>query len=98
MCRTVFLLLLQLLLSSVHAEEQAVAVSDEKFSTWLWDYLTVGASLTAGIGGRSVAIDVEKHGTDNHGKIIENKDNEFFYSTVPKPVILVIQILVMHGC
>jgi hypothetical protein len=67
----------------VHAEESPDISSDEKFSTWLWDYLTVGASITAGIGGRIVTIDVTRQGTNDRGKIIENKENELFllYST-----------------
>lgn len=79
------LLILTLLLSSfsVHAEEPIDDASDVGFSRWLWDYLTVGASITAGVGGRSVAIDVKREGTADHGKIIENKENELFllYST-----------------
>ncbi len=84
MHRARFLLLLLLILSfSVHAEEHPGITSDEKFSTWLWNYLTVGASITGGFGGRSVTIDVTRQGTDDQGKISENKDNELFllYST-----------------
>lgn len=84
MYKVFVLTLLQLLLSfSVHAEGHDSDVTDEKLSTWLWNYLTVGASVTAGIGGRSIAIDVKRDGTDGHGKILENRENEFFllYST-----------------
>ncbi len=84
MFRANFLILLLLILSfSAHAEELPDNIPDQKFSTWLWDYLTVGASITGGIGGRIVTIDVTRQGTNDHGKIIENKENELFllYST-----------------
>ena len=78
MFRANFLILLLLILSfSVHAEEIPDNVPDEKFSTWLWNYLTVGASVTGGFGGRSVTIDVTRQGTNDQGKILENRDNEF---------------------
>jgi len=84
MYRASLLILVQLLLSfSALAEEKPSYASDEKVSSRLWDYLTVGASITAGIGGRSVTIDVTRQGTNDHGKIIENKEDELFllYST-----------------
>jgi hypothetical protein len=83
MYRACLLTLLLVLPFSVHAEEHHGNVPDEKFSTWLWNYLTVGASFTAGVGGRTVAINVTRQGTDDQGKIFENKDHEFFllYST-----------------
>lgn len=84
MYRASLLILLQLLLSfSALAEEQPGYASDEKVSSRLWDYLTVGASITAGIGGRSVTIDVTRQGTNDHGRIVENKADELFllYST-----------------
>ena len=84
MCRSSLLFLLLLLSSfTVQAEEQSDTVSSEKFSTWLWDYLTVGASLSAGIGGRLVTIDVTRRDTNDHGRLIENKEDALFllYST-----------------
>lgn len=86
MFRANFLILLLLILSfSAHAEELPDNVPDVKFSTWLWNYLTVGASITGGFGGRSVTIDVTRQGTNDQGKILENRENEFFilYSTRP---------------
>ncbi len=84
MYRACLLILLQFLFSfSVLAEELPGNTSDEKMSTRLWNYLTVGASITAGVGGQSVTIDVKRDGTNDYGKIIENKEDEFFllYST-----------------
>lgn len=84
MYRASLLILLQLLCCfSALAEEQPSYVSDEKLSSKLWDYLTVGASITAGVGGRSVTIDVTRQGTNDHGKIVENKADDLFllYST-----------------
>jgi hypothetical protein len=84
MYRTNLIILLQLILSfSVHAKEQPDQVADEKFSTSVWNYLTVGASFTAGIGGRTVAINVTRQGTEDQGKIVDNRENAYFllYST-----------------
>ena len=79
------MLLLLILSFSVHAEELPDSAPDKNFSALLWDYLTVGASVTGGFGGRSVTIDVTRKGTNDQGKILENRENEFFllYSTRP---------------
>lgn len=84
MYRASLILFLQLILSfPVHAEDLPDNAPDEKFGTWLWNYLTDGASFTGGIGGRSVDIKVTRQGTNDQGKILENRDNEYFllYST-----------------
>ena len=86
MYRTSLLILLLLVSSfSALAEEHSNNVVDEEFGTWLWDYLTVGASITGGFGGRTVAINATRQGTNDQGKIVENRENEFFllYSTRP---------------
>lgn len=56
---------------------------DEQFVQWLWNYLTDGASVTAGIGGRSIKIEVTEQSSGDHGVIAENKEDEIFllYST-----------------
>lgn len=68
---------------SVRAEPLPEESSDIGFSAWFWDYLTVGASVTAGIGGRSVVIDVTRQETGDSGKLIGSKENVLFllYST-----------------
>jgi hypothetical protein len=84
MYRICLLILLQLFLSfSVQAEELPEETSDESFGTWLWEYLTIGASITAGIGARSIVVDVTRQETNEHGKILGNKENALFllYST-----------------
>lgn len=84
MCRAIFIIvLLQLLPFTVRAADSPVDLKEEKFSTWLWDYLTVGASVTVGLGGRQNSIDVTRSGTSNHGRIIQNSENAYFllYST-----------------
>ena len=83
MPRPCLLISLLLFLSfSVFAEEQPGSVSDHKFRGWLWDNLIDGASVTAGIGGQSVVIDVTRQGTNDHGIIEENKEELFLlYST-----------------
>lgn len=84
MNRICLLILLPLFLSfSLQAEELPDEASDKKFSTWLWEYLTVGASITAGVGARSVVVDVTRQGTNDNGKILGKKENALFlfYST-----------------
>ncbi len=77
------LLLLSLLFPMTGHTQEPDTVTDDGFSAWLWDYLTVGASVTVGLGGRSVMVDVTRQGTGDHGKLVENKEEAYFiyYST-----------------
>lgn len=77
------LLLLLLLLPMIGHTQESDTITDDGFSVWLWDYLTVGASVTVGLGGRSVVVDVTRQDTGDHGKLIDNKEEAYFiyYST-----------------
>ena len=84
MHRISLIILLHLVLSfSAQAEEPPGDSPDKDFGARVWNYLTEGASITAGVGGRSVGVDVTRIGTNDHGKIVENKEDELFlfYST-----------------
>lgn len=84
MVKSGFVIFLLLILSfSAHADDLSGDISEDNFIASLWNYFTDGANITAGIGGRTVSIDVTREGTNDRGKIAENKEDELFllYST-----------------
>ena len=72
--------------TDVLKEDSGVSSDDstsQPFNDWLWDYLTKGASVTAGIGGRSTNADVTRVATGDKGKLADKRENALFltYST-----------------
>lgn len=55
--------------------EQSPAMSQK-----LWHYLTDGASVTVGLGGRQMSVQVTRIGTNDTGKLVENDENAWFLS------------------
>lgn len=73
------LVTLQLLLTSTaFSGDQINTELQADLSDRLWHYLTDGASISAGVGGRTITIDVTRLGTEDHGKMIENIEDASF--------------------
>jgi len=55
------------------------------YSAEIWDYLTKGASLTIGIGGREADLTVTRLSDNASGKLVQRKERSYFlnYSTRP---------------
>lgn len=51
---------------------------ENSLSGQIWNYLTEGASVTAGVGGRTIAIDVTRLGVEDHGKMVEKVEDALF--------------------
>lgn len=62
------------------AEPGAKNEQTQRMSQKLWHYLTDGASITAGAGGRQMSVEVTRAGTDDRGKLVENDENAWFLS------------------
>lgn len=77
--RIIILAFLQLFfISAAFSQDQMNDASQINLSDKLLNYLTDGASITAGIGGRSTSADVTRQGTEDHGKMIENVEDALF--------------------
>ena len=77
--RIIILTFLQLFfISAAFSQDQMNDASQINLSDKLLNYLTDGASITAGIGGRSTSADVTRQGTEDHGKMIENVEDALF--------------------
>lgn len=65
------------------AENQPLA--SPSFSAAVWDYLTVGSSLTLGIGGREADLTVKRLSNNANGKLVQRNEKSYFlnYSTRP---------------
>ena len=68
-------LLVPVVFADESGEQPRVSLSDQ-----VWHYLTDGASITAGLGGRTISIDVTRKGTDDHGKMAEHNEDAQFLS------------------
>lgn len=68
---------------------QAVAQDElpapTSFSAAVWDYLTVGSSLTLGVGGRTASLQVKRQSDNASGKLVQRKEEAYFliYNTRP---------------
>jgi len=77
--KIIILFFLQLFfISAALSQEQMDDAPQLNLSEQLLNYLIDGASITAGIGGRSISTDVTRQGTDDHGKMIENIEDALF--------------------
>jgi hypothetical protein len=57
----------------------------KSYSEAIWDYLTNGASLTVGIGGREADLTVKRLSDNASGKLVQRNEKSYFlnYSTRP---------------
>jgi hypothetical protein len=68
---------------------QAIAQDEHtipaSYSAAIWDYLTVGSSLTIGIGGREADLTVTRLSDNASGKLVQRNEKSYFlnYSTRP---------------
>lgn len=73
---------------SLDSGSPPVAGSRNSFGSWLWDYLTVGASLTAGIGTRQAELTVTDKATAQAGTLVQRDDEAYFLSYSTRPSFL----------
>jgi hypothetical protein len=78
----IFLLALGIAFHAVAQDENPARSS---FSEAVWDYLTNGASLTIGIGGREADLTVKRQSDNASGKLVQRNEKSYFlnYSTRP---------------
>ena len=50
------------------------------YSAMIWDYLTKGASLTIGIGGREADLTVKRLSDNANGKLVQRNERSYFLS------------------
>jgi hypothetical protein len=83
-CYRGVILLLALGISS-HAAAQDELPPPTSYSAAIWNYLTVGSSLTLGIGGREADLTVKRLSDKASGKLVQRNEKSYFlnYSTRP---------------
>ena len=78
-----------LLLAFGFASQAAVAQDETKaatsYSAAIWDYLTNGASLTIGIGGREADLTVKRLSDNASGKLVQRNEKSYFLSYSTRP-------------
>lgn len=79
-----FIFLLATVLAS-HAKAQDELAAPASYSAAIWDYLTNGASLTIGVGGREADLTVKRLSDNASGKLVQRNEKSYFlnYSTRP---------------
>lgn len=55
------------------------------YSAAIWDYLTVGSSLTLGIGGREADLTVKRLSDNASGKLVQRNEKSYFLSYSTRP-------------
>jgi len=67
------------------SDTQGIPDTQFSYSAKIWDYLTNGASLTIGIGGREADLTVKRLSDNASGKLVQRKERSYFlnYSTRP---------------
>jgi hypothetical protein len=82
MIRAIALLAFLLASPTAFADETSSDAGDG-FGDLMYDYFIDGASITLGIGGRTVAIDVTRKGSGDHGHLLDTNGEAYFllYST-----------------
>ena len=65
---------------TIAVEGEAGRTEDQSFRDWLWHYLTDGASVTVGLGGRETAFEVTRLGTNDTGKFKDSREDAYFLS------------------
>ena len=55
------------------------------YSAAIWDYLTNGASLTIGIGGREADLTVKRLSDNASGKLVQRNERSYFLSYSTRP-------------
>jgi hypothetical protein len=82
-CRKGLLLIMLVLVSPAHAQDQQPA--RVSYTDAIWDYLTNGSSLTMGIGGREADLTVKRLSDNATGKLVQRNQRSYFLSYSTRP-------------
>ncbi len=79
-----------ILLSAFGLTSQAAAQDEHpipvSYTAAIWDYLTVGSSLTIGIGGREADLTVKRLSDNASGKLVQRNEKSYFFNYSTRPI------------